>query len=88
MSQAIRIAQGQNIKITLHQKLPVQVDGEPWAQEPCSIHVEFHKQVRMLHKSNDACSFRTVTETAEDPLIKYKRANNLLKVRSRRYFRC
>jgi hypothetical protein len=53
------------------------VDGEPWAQDPCTIHVDFHKQVRMLHKSIDTCSFRSFD--AEDPQIKHKRQNNLLK---------
>lgn len=53
------------------------MDGEPWAQDPCTIYVDFHKKVRMLHKSIDTCSFRSFD--AEDPLIKHKRQNNLLK---------
>jgi diacylglycerol kinase (ATP) len=50
LTNAIRVAQGSNISITIPRglTLPMQVDGEPWLQEPCLIHIKHHTQVRML----------------------------------------
>jgi diacylglycerol kinase family enzyme len=39
LSQAIRIGQGNHIRIKLSQKLPIQVDGEPWLQVIIHIHI-------------------------------------------------
>ncbi|OMO84108.1 hypothetical protein COLO4_22211 [Corchorus olitorius] len=36
LSRARRLAQGQSIKIQLFAALPVQIDGEPWFQQPCT----------------------------------------------------
>lgn len=63
----------------MHQKLPVQVDGEPWIQEPSVITLDFRNQARMLYKSNDSCTYRNFVDQSEDPLILYKRQNTLLK---------
>ncbi|KAF6165158.1 hypothetical protein GIB67_000742 [Kingdonia uniflora] len=46
LSRARRLAQGQLIKIQLCAALPVQVDGEPWFQEPCTLTISHHGQPR------------------------------------------
>ncbi|CAA2975259.1 diacylglycerol kinase 1 [Olea europaea subsp. europaea] len=45
LSRARRLAQGQSIKIQLFAGLPVQVDGEPWFQHPCTLTISHHGQV-------------------------------------------
>nr|DAD31426.1 TPA_asm: hypothetical protein HUJ06_010277 [Nelumbo nucifera] len=44
LSRARRLAQGQLIKIQLCAALPVQVDGEPWFQQPCMLSISHHGQ--------------------------------------------
>ncbi|CAO2818521.1 unnamed protein product [Amaranthus hypochondriacus] len=51
LSRAQRLAQGQNIKIQLFAALPVQIDGEPWLQEPCTLHISHHGQAFMLKRA-------------------------------------
>ena len=71
LSKAIRIAQGSSIKITLHQTLPVQVDGEPWTQEPSTIEVSFFKQTKMLYKTEDIdnATKKLLSETSEEAVL-------------------
>ncbi|XVE54718.1 hypothetical protein DITRI_Ditri03aG0104400 [Diplodiscus trichospermus] len=56
LSRARRLAQGQSIKIQLFAALPVQIDGEPWSQQPCTLSISHHGQAFMLKR------------TAEEPL--------------------
>ncbi|XVF11827.1 hypothetical protein REPUB_Repub08aG0060800 [Reevesia pubescens] len=56
LSRARRLAQGQSIKIQLFAALPVQIDGEPWSQQPCTLAISHHGQAFMLRR------------TAEEPL--------------------
>lgn len=56
LSRAQRLAQGQSIKIQLLAALPVQIDGEPWFQPPCTLAISHHGQAFMLRR------------TAEEPL--------------------
>ncbi|PRP84659.1 diacylglycerol kinase epsilon-like [Planoprotostelium fungivorum] len=65
LSQAIRIGQGSHVKIELSQKIPIQVDGEPWLQEPCAIDITFFNQARMLYSSTESRIFRGTTEGDE-----------------------
>ncbi|KAK3150114.1 hypothetical protein QOZ80_3AG0228610 [Eleusine coracana subsp. coracana] len=51
LSRARRIAQGQSIKIQLFAPFPVQVDGEPWAQQPCTLQISHHGQAFMLRRA-------------------------------------
>lgn len=39
LSSAVRIAQGQNIRLKVSAEIAVQVDGEPWLQSPCVINI-------------------------------------------------
>ncbi|KAL6497314.1 Diacylglycerol kinase [Orobanche gracilis] len=51
LSRAHRLAQGQLIKIQLLAGLPVQVDGEPWFQEPCTLTITHYGQAFMLRRA-------------------------------------
>lgn len=51
LSRARRLAQGQSIKIQLFAGLPVQIDGEPWLQPPCSLTITHHGQAFMLKRA-------------------------------------
>uniref|UniRef100_A0A7S0RMR8 Diacylglycerol kinase n=1 Tax=Pyramimonas obovata TaxID=1411642 RepID=A0A7S0RMR8_9CHLO len=35
-----RLAQGGRVELVLHKPTPVQMDGEPWMQEPCTVTME------------------------------------------------
>lgn len=48
LSRARRLAQGQSIRIQLYAPLPVQIDGEPWFQQPCTLAISHHGQVYSL----------------------------------------
>ncbi|XP_014509415.1 diacylglycerol kinase 1 [Vigna radiata var. radiata] len=50
LSRARRLAQGQSIKIQLFAMFPVQIDGEPWFQQPCTISISHHGQAFMLKR--------------------------------------
>ncbi|KAK1306428.1 Diacylglycerol kinase 1 [Acorus calamus] len=51
LSRARRLAQGQSIKIQLFAPLPVQIDGEPWFQQPCTLQISHHGQAFMLKRA-------------------------------------
>lgn len=71
LSRARRIAQGQSIKIQLCAPLPVQIDGEPWFQQPCTLSISHHSQAFMLKRATEepmghaAAIIADVLETAE-----------------------
>ena len=47
-SAAKRLAQGRDVQITLHERVVVQTDGEPWMQEPCSVHITFRGKLPVV----------------------------------------
>lgn len=52
LSRARRLAQGQLIKIhTVVSPFPVQIDGEPWIQQPCILEIAHHGQAFMLKRA-------------------------------------
>lgn len=53
LSRARRLAQGQTIKIQLFAALPVQIDGEPWFQQPCTLAISHHGQAFMLKRASE-----------------------------------
>ncbi|KAK6128371.1 hypothetical protein DH2020_037883 [Rehmannia glutinosa] len=52
LSQATRLAQGKVIRIHLSSPFPVQIDGEPFIQQPGCIEITHHGQVFMLRKAS------------------------------------
>jgi len=48
LSKAIRIAQASSIEIVTMSKLPMQVDGEPFMQDPCMMNITWSSQTSML----------------------------------------
>ncbi|KAI3876937.1 hypothetical protein MKX03_032482 [Papaver bracteatum] len=75
LSRAKRLAQGQSIKIHICVPLPVQVDGEPWLQEPCTLTVSHHGQAFMLKRASEeplghaAALIADVLENAESSRV-------------------
>lgn len=53
LSRARRLAQGQCIKIQLFAPFPVQVDGEPWFQQPCILDISHYNQAFMLRRADE-----------------------------------
>ncbi|KAK7388884.1 hypothetical protein VNO78_23711 [Psophocarpus tetragonolobus] len=53
LSRARRLAQGQSIKIQLFAMFPVQIDGEPWFQQSCTINITHHGQAFMLKRVSE-----------------------------------
>ena len=48
LNEPLRLGQASKVKIHLMDRLPIQVDGEPWLQAPASIHLSFHSKASML----------------------------------------
>ncbi|XP_058101877.1 diacylglycerol kinase 2 [Magnolia sinica] len=53
LSQARRLAQGKMIRIHTSTPFPVQIDGEPWIQQPGCLEITHHGQVFMLRKASE-----------------------------------
>lgn len=53
LSQARRLAQGQLIRIHASSPFPVQIDGEPFIQQPGCIEITYHGQVFMLRRASE-----------------------------------
>lgn len=53
LARAQRLAQGQLIKIQLYAPFPVQIDGEPWFQQPCILEISHHSQAFMLRRATE-----------------------------------
>ncbi|GAV57506.1 LOW QUALITY PROTEIN: C1_1 domain-containing protein/DAGK_acc domain-containing protein/DAGK_cat domain-containing protein, partial [Cephalotus follicularis] len=53
LSRARRLAQGQSIRIQLFAAFPVQIDGEPWSQQPCTLAISHHGQAFMLKRASE-----------------------------------
>jgi len=50
LAEPYRIGQAKRVRIQLLKRFPVQIDGEPWEQNPCVIDISFFNQAIMLEK--------------------------------------
>ncbi|CAN7975751.1 unnamed protein product, partial [Ixodes persulcatus] len=48
MSEPIRLGQAREVRMELSERLPMQVDGEPWEQAPATLSFTFHCQASVL----------------------------------------
>jgi diacylglycerol kinase (ATP) len=48
IDQSLRLAQVKGIEVVLSEATPMQVDGEPWVQEPCTIRCTFKRHWPMV----------------------------------------
>ncbi|XP_010546297.1 PREDICTED: diacylglycerol kinase 2 isoform X2 [Tarenaya hassleriana] len=53
LSQARRLAQGKAIRIHVSSPFPVQIDGEPFIQQPGCLEITHHGQVFMLRRASE-----------------------------------
>ncbi|CAJ1957266.1 unnamed protein product [Cylindrotheca closterium] len=52
LSTCQQLCQCRDLKIVIKRKVPVQLDGEPWSQSACTLHVKRKKEAAiMLHRS-------------------------------------
>jgi diacylglycerol kinase (ATP) len=48
LSEPLRFGQAKEVKIKLLERLPIQVDGEPWLQFPTTVSLSWNSRVKML----------------------------------------
>uniref|UniRef100_A0A8C4ZLB0 Diacylglycerol kinase n=1 Tax=Gadus morhua TaxID=8049 RepID=A0A8C4ZLB0_GADMO len=54
MANPVRLGQAHTVRLVLKSsRMPMQVDGEPWAQGPCTITITHKTQVHMLYHGGD-----------------------------------
>jgi len=55
---AVRIAQGSEIRLKIRTPTWMQIDGEPWAQPPSTVHIRHHAKSKILQvEESSCCSF-------------------------------
>jgi diacylglycerol kinase (ATP) len=59
LSKAVRLCQCKKVRVKIKEKLPVQIDGEPWQQEPCELDVSYLQQAFMLSRTVEERDFVT-----------------------------
>ena len=52
LAEPYRIGQAKSVRIKLSKRFPIQVDGEPWEQQPAQIEINWFNQANMLEKSS------------------------------------
>lgn len=54
LSRATRIAQASRIEIKTMEKIPMQIDGEPFRQDPCDIDITWSSHTKMLSPKHES----------------------------------
>ncbi|KAM4664147.1 diacylglycerol kinase epsilon isoform 2-T3 [Discoglossus pictus] len=54
LASPVRLGQAHTVRLILKSsKMPMQVDGEPWAQGPCTVTITHKTHARMLYRSGE-----------------------------------
>jgi len=48
LSEPLRFGQAKEVRVTLLERLPIQVDGEPWLQNPTTVSLNWNSCAKML----------------------------------------
>eukprot|EP00850_Spirogloea_muscicola_P009676 SM000054S18162 [mRNA] locus=s54:748531:751158:- [translate_table: standard] len=64
LSRALRLGQGREVKVWTTATLPIQIDGEPWVQQPCCITVFMLRRVVGHEEAGQAAA--AVLEVLDD----------------------
>ncbi|KAB5584666.1 hypothetical protein PHYPO_G00110120 [Pangasianodon hypophthalmus] len=75
LANPVRLGQGHTVRLVLKSsRMPMQVDGEPWAQGPCTITITHKTQALMLYHSaeqtDDDDDEESSASDAEGPSVK------------------
>jgi Ca2+-binding EF-hand superfamily protein len=62
LQYGIRLAQAKQVRMTTKQALPVQVDGEAWSLDPCSIRVNLLNQSKVLVYESKGENYKVPTK--------------------------
>lgn len=48
MANALKLGQGKGVFLKISKPIPMQIDGEPWRQEPCEVKISIHNQANFI----------------------------------------
>ncbi|KAJ3685566.1 hypothetical protein LUZ61_014730 [Rhynchospora tenuis] len=76
LSRAERLAQGSSLKIEMMDPMPIQIDGEPWLQPPCTLEISHHGQAFMLKRISDETIARAASVVSD--VLENAESNNVI----------
>ncbi|KAJ1690226.1 hypothetical protein LUZ63_014381 [Rhynchospora breviuscula] len=76
LSRAERLAQGSYLKIEIMDPMPIQIDGEPWLQPPCTLEISHHGQAFMLKRISDETIARAASVVSD--VLENAESNNVI----------
>ncbi|KAK9508998.1 hypothetical protein O3M35_006420 [Rhynocoris fuscipes] len=69
LSEPHRLGQASDVKIIVKKKTAMQIDGEPWMQQPCDIHIKLDGQALMLKNTSDEENDRAEQQMNENSYL-------------------